>query len=162
MGQCRLLSAEDLPENNVTTSKAAAGDEKQPRLILEPVYNTILRPCLSVKIPYNGSNRRQASNHPHSGWLDFALKGRNQKHAVFKLPSSEIIAHGDGFPEDNKKQACPGKEPACFLNFSQLDRQALYGLRYRFCSAHYFLPLPPLPPFPPLSPLPLSDFAAQL
>jgi hypothetical protein len=44
----------------------------------------------------------KVNNHPHSGWLDFALKGRNQKHAVFKLPSSENHRHRRWFSEDNK------------------------------------------------------------
>jgi hypothetical protein len=39
---------------------------------------------------------KKISNHPHSGWLDFALKERNQKHAVFTLSSSGTIAYGDG------------------------------------------------------------------
>jgi hypothetical protein len=39
----------------------------------------------------------KVNNYPHSGWLDFALKGLNQKHAVFLVPSSGIIARGDGF-----------------------------------------------------------------
>jgi hypothetical protein len=39
---------------------------------------------------------KEVNNHPHSGWLDFALKGHNQKHAVFQLPSSGTIAYGDG------------------------------------------------------------------
>jgi hypothetical protein len=39
----------------------------------------------------------EVNSRPHSGWLDFALKGRKQKHTVFALPSSETIAIGDGF-----------------------------------------------------------------
>jgi hypothetical protein len=77
----------------------------------------------------------EVNNHPHSGWLDFALKGRSQHHAVFELPSSE----------DNKQQASPGKGLACYLNHAQLYWQTPYKLRGGFCAGIIFY----LDPFPP-------------
>jgi hypothetical protein len=52
-----------------------------------------------LKPPGNASAKasNEVNSHPQRGWLDFALKGQKQKHAVFELPSSETIAMGDGF-----------------------------------------------------------------
>jgi len=45
----------------------------------------------------------EVNSHPHSGWwLDFALKGRNQKPAAVTLPPSENHRHMRWFSEDNK------------------------------------------------------------
>jgi hypothetical protein len=45
----------------------------------------------------NNEVEYKSNGHPHSRWLDFALKGCNQKHAVCELPSSGTIAMGYGF-----------------------------------------------------------------
>jgi hypothetical protein len=41
--------------------------------------------------------RTQPTTTSKSGWFDFALKGRNQKHEVFQLPSSEALAINRAF-----------------------------------------------------------------
>jgi hypothetical protein len=66
------------------------------------------RPPHLDTLPRAGARRFFASvnSHPHSGWLDFALKGRKQKiRSVEVAFFMKTITIGDGFHEDNKQHA---------------------------------------------------------